>query len=259
MRSFRMAVAAGLLTTLFVSAAIAQTQVPAPPQAPAPPKPYKPVSISAPVPLTDPSFEAFRKQVQDIAKRKDKAALGKIVAKNFFWERESGNGADKKKTGADNLATALDLNAPDGSGWDVLGIYTSDPTAEPMQGRTGVVCGPAGPKYDEKALEALTQSSDTDVSEWAYPAKPSVEAHASADSSSPVVDKLGMNFVRVYPDDSPANAITAPNAIRVVLPSGKTGYVAMESLAPLTADQLCYVKDASGWKIAGYVGSSDQQ
>jgi hypothetical protein len=42
--------------------------------------------------------------------------------------------------------------------------------------------------------------------------------------------------------------------VRIVTPSGKTGFVAAEAIAPLGNDQICYVKDAAGWKIAGYIG-----
>jgi hypothetical protein len=38
----------------------------------------------------------------------------------------------------------------------------------------------------------------------------------------------------------------------VALPSGRTGYVSVTSLLPLGMDQICYIKDASGWKITGY-------
>lgn len=37
-------------------------------------------------------------------------------------------------------------------------------------------------------------------------------------------------------------------------PAGKTGYVAADAVQPLAIDQICYIKDASGWKITGYVG-----
>jgi hypothetical protein len=39
-----------------------------------------------------------------------------------------------------------------------------------------------------------------------------------------------------------------------VTPSGKVGYVPIDTVSPLGNDQLCYVKDATGWKIAGFVG-----
>ena len=50
---------------------------------------------------------------------------------------------------------------------------------------------------------------------------------------------------------------TAPTFLRVVTPSGKTGFVAVDSVAPIGNDQICYVKDASGWKIGGYIGGGD--
>jgi hypothetical protein len=43
--------------------------------------------------------------------------------------------------------------------------------------------------------------------------------------------------------------------VRVVTPSGKVGYISADILAPLGNDQLCYVKDAGGWKITGFIGT----
>jgi hypothetical protein len=42
--------------------------------------------------------------------------------------------------------------------------------------------------------------------------------------------------------------------LRIVTPSGKLGYVPMMTVLPIVTDQLCYSKDAGGWKIAGYAG-----
>ena len=33
----------------------------------------------------------------------------------------------------------------------------------------------------------------------------------------------------------------------------------IDEIAPLGNDQLCYVKDGSGWKIGGYLGAGDTQ
>jgi hypothetical protein len=84
----------------------------------APPKPYKPVPITLSKAAADPSFEAFRKELGEIASRKDQAALGKLVASNFFLMGEQGDKADKKKSGIENLAAAIDLDEADGLGWD---------------------------------------------------------------------------------------------------------------------------------------------
>jgi hypothetical protein len=39
---------------------------------------------------------------------------------------------------------------------------------------------------------------------------------------------------------------------KVVTPSGHTGFVSIDGISPTGFDQLCYLKDASGWKIVGF-------
>ena len=78
---------AGTLAATSLMPALAQQPAPAQqPAAPAlaPPQPYKPVTIKLPSPVADPSFVAFRKQVGDIAQKKDRAAMAKLVAASFF-------------------------------------------------------------------------------------------------------------------------------------------------------------------------------
>ena len=41
-----------------------------------------------------------------------------------------------------------------------------------------------------------------------------------------------------------------------LMSNGKLGFVAAEFLLPTVFDQLCYIKDASGWKIADYNGTN---
>jgi hypothetical protein len=76
--------------------------------------------------------------------------------------------------------------------------------------------------------------------------------HSGPQPNTPVVEKLGMHFVRVMPDAAPGNQQNP--TIRVVTPSGKTGFVPAEELNQLGNDQLCYSKEAGGWKISGYIG-----
>jgi hypothetical protein len=68
------------------------------------------------------------------------------------------------------------------------------------------------------------------------------------------VEKLGTVMIRVIPDES-----SQGEWVKVVTPAGKTGYVAVDGIAPVGSDQLCYLKDASGWKIVGYVGAGTGQ
>lgn len=244
--------AAVFLSLAAVLPANAQGNPPQSAPAIAPAKPYKPVEVKLPEPMKDASFEAFRKQLGEIAQKKDRAALAKLVAASFFWQGEDADKTDKKKTPIDNLSAAIGLTGKDPIGWDLLTGYAADPTAQPFPDKKDVVCAPADPTFDDKALEDLAKSTQTDPSEWGYPLNNGVEVRGSAQASAPVAEKLGMHFVRVMPDDSAPDQ-NAP-MVKVVTPSGKTGFVAADMIAPLGNDQLCYIKDGAGWKIAGFIG-----
>src|SRR5262245_8949201 len=191
-------VASALLIAVAVPS-IAQQGKGAPPQAPAvaPPKPYKPVAIELAPPVNDPSFEAFRKQLSEVAKRKDKAGLAKLVAANFFWEAEGKDQADKKKTPGDNIAAALALDKADAGGWDLLTTQADDPNASPALERKGVICAPAEPKLDPKAFDAVTKETGTQPFEWAFPIKDGVEVRGTDKADAPITEKLGMHLVRI--------------------------------------------------------------
>jgi hypothetical protein len=253
-------IAGALAGTSLLAQQPAPAQPPAPAQQPAAPalapaKPYKPVTIKLPTPVADPAFVAFRKQLGDIAQKKDRAALAKLVASSFFFVNGEKDAADKKKPGIDNLAKALSLDGKESAGWATLAEYAREPTAEPDEEHKGVLCAPADPAFDENAAEALAKQTQTDPGDWGYPVKDGVEVRSAAKPDAPVTDKLGLYLVRVYPEDSPAAAVQGPDFIRIVLPSGKTGYVQGDQLLSLGNEQLCYVKEGSAWKIAGFIST----
>jgi hypothetical protein len=243
----------------------AQPQRPGGPQAPAaqapapaPIKPYKALAVTMPTPMNDPSYDAFRKQLADIAKRKDRAALTKlVVTQGFFWESENGDKADKAKPALANLEQAIgSFSGADASGWDVLAQAAEDPTLEALPDHAGVMCGPAGPQIDGQAFEALIKQTGTDPGDWAFPVMPNLEVRSAGQPNAPVIEKLGLHLIRVIADPQAPNAAQQPPAfIRIVTPSGKTGFVPIEAISPIGFDQLCYLKDASGWKIAGFAAA----
>ena len=247
------ALAAISITALVLATApvLAQNQ----PQRPAPAqqtagKPYKAVAISAPPAISDATFEAFRKQLGAVVEKKDRKALAGLVVQDFFWLGEKGDRADKKKPGLENLAKAIQLDGKDAPGWELLGAASADPTGTPYPDRKDTICSPADPTFSMEEFEALVKATGTEEDDWAFPAQQGVEVHASAQPNSPVVEKLGMHFVRVLQEQT---AQQSP-MIRVVTPSGKTGFVPPDALNPLGNDQLCFSKDAGGWKISGFVG-----
>jgi len=255
MRFLATALASCALAFLLLSPASAQGQRPPPP---APAKPYKTVAVEPPQPFKDASFEEFRKQLADVVKRKDRNALkNMVVGQGFFWETEDGDKGDKKKSSFDNFVAAVDLNAKDGSGWELLEAAAEEPTLEEVQDRKGVMCAPASPTFDENAFDELTKETRTEVEEWGYPTSAGVEVHQTAKPNSPVIEKLGSNLVRVLEsEDAPSNP-NAPPLMKVATPSGKVGYVAPDAVVPIVFDQLCYMKDGGTWKIAGYAGGGD--
>ena len=216
------------------------------------PAPYTALAVAPPKSSEDASLAAFRKELMAVAQKKDRAALSKhVIVQGFFWLKESGNAAGKK-TGIEALATALSLAAKDGSGWETLSAFAEDDTAAAYPDRPNTVCSPAGPQFNPADLEKLAETTKTDVGDWGFTAAPDVEVRAAAQPNAPVVEKLGLIFVRVMPDMAP-NA--SQDFMRVVTPSGKVGFVAAEAINPLGSDQLCYGKDASGaWKIVGMIG-----
>jgi len=257
MRTSHLTFAFAAMLIVCATAAMAQNQ-PRGQQPPPPPKagPYRPVTVTPPQPINDPAFEAFRKQMGEAAQRKDRGALAKlVVGQGFFWLREQGDRADKRKSGADNLAAALGLNNKDGAGWDMLASYADDPTGAPSPEQKGAICAPADPSFDGKAFNDLLQSTQTDLGDWGYPVSGNVEVHAAPQANAPVTEKLGAVFVRIMPENGPS----APTFLRVVTPAGKIGFVSADSVAPIGNDQICYVKDAGGWKIGGFIGGGDSQ
>jgi len=227
---------------------------PQPPQAaPVPPGPYKPVPITLPPPLNDPSFGDFRKRLAEVAQNKDRAALAPLVAATFFWIPEDADIADKKLPAIDNVTKALSLGGADALGWDTLAAYAAESSTMPDPQRSGVICSPVEARFDEKAAEELAIATQTDGSDWVFPISDGIEVRADAKKDAPVIDKLGLYLVRILPDDSPLNAVHA-TFVKVMTPSGKVGYVPVESVLPIGGEQLCYVKEADGWKIAGFFG-----
>ena len=196
----------------------------------------------------------------EIAKRKDRAALAqRVVAREFFWERDFGGNFDAGKPSIDNLAAALALEIDDGSGWDALLAFATETTAGPLPGRPSTICAPAIPQFDEEARNRLIESTQTDGIDWNYPRSSGLPMRGAPQANAAVVESLGLHFVHVLGfEEKEGDLDTARNAwLRVAAPSGKTGFVAPNTLISSYADRLCYAKVGAAWRIVGYVGGGD--
>jgi hypothetical protein len=66
------------------------------------------------------------------------------------------------------------------------------------------------------------------------------------------VSKVALPVLESYPPQG-QSADTQPTHMQVLLPSGKTGWVAASAVRPLISERLCYAKTKSGdWKIVSY-------
>jgi hypothetical protein len=261
--TFAVAVVASLALVPNEGFAQNPSQVPMPPGGFKPPpsapvKPYKPLAVTPPAANNDPSFAAFHKQLGEVAQRKDRNALGKlVVSQGFFWMQEK-DMADKRKSSIANLSAALNLDAKDGSGWMALGNMAEDPTTVPLPDHPGVVCGPADPNLDQQAFQTLVTSTKTQPMDWAYPLRDGIEVRSAGQPNAPVVEKLGLIMVRVLTDSAPPQDSNQASFLHIALPSGKTGFVPMDSIGGLGGDQMCYAKEGGSWKITGFFGGANQ-
>ena len=257
MSSFCLIALALVIVATVVRPTIAQQGGPLPP----PPKSYGAVPLTLPRPLADAGLEAFRKELAATVKRRSKADLIKLVVpQGFFWEGDFGGSFEAAKSSADNFVRAFHFDHEGGDTWDRLAAVTAERAASRHPARRGVICAPGEPVYNDAALEKLYDATGTHGLDWAYPRAASTPVRTAPQASAAVMETLKLHFVRKLDDPAADND---PNPLlniwaRVVMPSGKTGFVAPGSLTTLYVERLCYGKDTRGrWRITGYIGGGD--
>jgi hypothetical protein len=224
-------------------------------------KPFDTVNVKLASQPGDPSFAAFRQNLGAVAKGRVFETLARnVVSHGFFWDRDFANDFDPKRTGAENLATAIRLEQGSGAGWQMLADFAAEPTASAIPTAPGVLCAPGRPLFEQDDFDRLVDATRSSPTEWVYPHTAGVELRAAPRPASSPVETLGTYFVRVIHFETvPANADPLRTAwTRVAAPSGKIGYVAPDTLNSLAAARLCYIKDITGrWSITGFIGGGN--
>lgn len=249
-----------LAALMIAAAAIAPAAAQKPRGRAAAVEPYQPVAVTRPAAPDDPTLQAFRQQLTAVARKRVYAQLTPLVqAQGFFWARDFGNRFDARKPAVDSLAAALSLERANGDGWNALVAFAADATASPLDSRPGIICAPAEPQFDGIALDRLIERTRTDDVDWMYVKVAGTPARASARPNAPVVETLGLHFVRYLGmDGNDDNASLRTHWVKVATPGGKQAYVAPNALLTVTTARLCYGKDHLGrWTIAGFVGAGD--
>lgn len=219
-------------------------------------KTYPLVAVTIPGDPNDPALTVFRATLSEIARKKDSDALIKLVAKEFFWERDFGGGFEKKKSPFINFATALNLAAADDSGWRSLAAF-ADQLPGAHEKRKGVFCGPPAPKYSAKAFEKLLKDTGSDVFDWSYPAHAHVIVREKGEAGLREIGKLTDNYTFTDLAARGEKFDFAKDWTAVILNDGTRGFVAPGELLTPLDPRLCFVKRNGNWLIAGYVGGGD--
>ena len=192
-------------------------------------------------------------------RNKDRAALANlVVAQNFFWIQDK-DLADKNKSGIDNLAKAIDLDAKDGSGWDTCSA------ARQRADRAGN-CRSRKASSARRPIRPSIRRPSRRSARRPQPTRPNGAIRSmTASKCMPRRSRIRRSsrssawFWCACCRTAASRTQIEPPLLHVATPSGKSGYIDAETLAPLGGDQMCYTKDAGGWKIAGYFGGVSPQ
>jgi hypothetical protein len=215
----------------------------------------------------DAAFDKMRTAFADAVAKKDAAALAALVAPTFLWT-VGGQPADQLDLGRDAvhnfkvvfgfraLGKDVDGGVDDGPYWDALAGFANDPTYYAANDAGSLVCGPiAADVADEDVFDRAQKkvANGDEEANWYFTLDDTAVAKAPGDAGAPIakVGAVAMPLLDVYPAEQDGQPAPPPTHFEFLLPSGKSGWVAVAAVRPLFADHLCYARTASGeWRIA---------
>ena len=217
----------------------------------------------------DAAFEVMRKALADAVAKKDTRALFALVGPSFMWTLQGGT-TDRFDLGRDALHNfkvlfgfrpfGADADGPveNGPYWETLAAFAEDPTFYQPSDAGNLVCGPIAANLANEAIYEQAQKKIEPADEqadWYFTLAPTPVTKAPGDTGAPVA-KLGtvaLPVVGTMPPAQEGKPNVPPTHLEVLLPSGKTGWIAAGAARPLASERLCYAKTPAGdWKIAAY-------
>jgi hypothetical protein len=212
----------------------------------------------------DADFQKMQKSFADAVAKKDAQALFSLVGPTFVWTSGgelddqfdfSGDALQNFKVvfGFRQVGKRFDGGVLDGPFWDSLAAFaantTFDNTAQTL------VCGPiAASVADSNAFVNAKKTIGADDSvDWYFTVADTSVTATPAGGGSPVgrANQLALPVIDVYPPVPAGQSGPPTTHLKVLLPSGKSGWIPIAAAIPLNADRLCYTHLPSGeWKIA---------
>jgi hypothetical protein len=217
----------------------------------------------------DAAFEAMRKKFSDAVAKKDTRALFDLVAPTFVWTFQGGS-TDQFDMGRDALHNfkvvfgfrpqGADADGPveNGPFWDALAAFASDGTYYQDMDAGNLVCGPTTANaVDDNVLEQARKKVEVgeEPADWYFTLGPTPVAKAPNDTGPPMsrLGTVAVPALSVYPPVQEGKPVVPATHLEVLLPNGKSGWVAASAVRPWESERLCYAKTPRGdWKIAAY-------
>lgn len=215
----------------------------------------------------DASLAGMRKAFAEAVAAKNLPAIVAMLSPKFEWTSAGGlvDEFDPKRGADHNFKVAFGFRAPGrdadgttdiGPQWELLAFFATDPVLTQEKG-SPLVCGTTTAKVAD--LGALDQAfnridEENDLSEWIYfVGELELTAEPGGGASVAKVSSLAFPIVAVHPSaKEDSSAPSAPTHLELLLPDGKTGWIAVARVRPLFVDRLCFAKLGNEWKIAAY-------
>lgn len=214
----------------------------------------------------DPAFAALRRAFGDAVVKKDAAALFKLVGPTFVWTLNNGPvvefdmGRDalhnfKVVFGFRQLGKDTDGGVEGGPFWGDLLAFATEST---YNDTGNLVCSPVSASLVDQDIfdeaRKAVETSDDDQADWYFTLANTPVMKARGDTGAPIarIGTIAVPVLSTYPSSEGENP-ARPTHLEVLLPSGKTGWIAASAARQLQSDQLCFAKTPSGeWKIVAF-------
>lgn len=212
----------------------------------------------------DAAFRKMQKSFADAVAKKDAQALFSLVGPTFVWTSGgelddqfdfSGDALQNFKVvfGFRQFGKRVDGGVADGPFWDTLAAFAANTTFDPSS--ETLVCGPIQATIvDDGAFESAKKTIGADDSvDWYFTVADTSVTAARTGGGSPIgrANQIALPVVDVYPQVLEGQSGPPTTHLKVLLPSGKSGWIPISAAIPLNADRLCYAHLPSGeWKIA---------
>lgn len=229
--------------------------------------PYPEVKVQIPEQYKpDAAFARLQKSLPDAVAGKNAEALFALVGPTFVWLQQD-EIADQFDFGGDALQNFkvlfgfreagkhVDGGVKDGPYWDDLAAFAAN--TEFQRASDTLVCGPMiAIAADQDAFDQARQKIGADDStEWYFTLGDTiVTASPGGGATVGKVGQVALPLLDEYPQAREGSAqAPAITHRKVLLPSGKSGWIPASAALLLTPDRLCFATTASGdWKIAEF-------